>query len=501
MQTDAAGGLPETEFRNWAVTVRKHQPPASMEDYLQGWRDFFDHFAPVVDEWHSRNAGYHENIKKLVKFYVPPGVKVLEVGCATGDLLAATNPSVGVGIDISNEMTKLAKQKYPHLTFQQMAAEELDLGDQKFDYIILSDMVGFFYDIKLVFERLRTVCNPDTRIVIHWYSRLWQPVLTLAEKMGLKFPQPLLNWTTAADIANLLSLAEFEPVYRRQYILVPKRIPFSRFLNRYLSQLPILRHLCLTNWIVARPLHLPARISKPTVSVICACRNEAGNIEQIVRRLPEMGAHTELIFVEGHSKDETLAECRRMNEVFPERDIKVYVQEGKGKCDAVRLGFAKATGDIVMILDADVSVVPEDLTQFYEALVTGKGDFINGSRLVYLMDPEAMRFLNVLGNKFFAAALSLLLGQPVKDTLCGTKVMWRDKYEELARGRTYFGDFDPFGDYDLLFGAAKLNLKIVEVPVRYRQRVYGSTNISRFSDGFLLLRMCRVAAAKLYFVG
>ena len=491
-----------TACRDWAAVARKKQPPASMEDYLHNWEDFFDHYAPMVEKWRGRNAGYHASIAALTSFYVAPGSRVLEVGCGIGDLLAATKPSVGVGIDISGEMVRHARNKYPRLTFHQMPAEKLDLGDRRFDYIILSDMVGFFYDIKLVFERLRTVCHPDTRIVIHWYSRLWQPILTMAEKLGWKYPQPLLNWTAIEDITNLLHLAEYEVVYERKYILIPKRIPLvSRLANRYLAPLPVLRHFCLTNWIVARPLGLPRKPSPPAVSVICPCRNEAGNIEQIARRLPEMGSHTELIFVEGHSQDNTLAECHRVKEAMPGKDIKVFGQEGKGKGDAVRLGFSKATGDILMILDADVSVTPEDMPQFYDAITSGKGEFINGSRLVYLMDPKAMRFLNLLGNKFFALLLSRLLGQTVKDTLCGTKVMWREKYEELARRRSYFGEFDPFGDYDLLFGAAKLNLKIVEIPVRYRQRVYGTTNISRFSDGLLLLRMCRVAAKKLYFVG
>jgi glycosyltransferase involved in cell wall biosynthesis len=213
-----------------------------------------------------------------------------------------------------------------------------------------------------------------------------------------------------------------------------------------------------------------------------------------------MGAHTELIFVEGHSKDNTLEMCRKVAAESPDKDITVYQQQGRGKGDAVRLGFAKAKGDILMILDADVSVQPEDLTQFYDALETGKGDFVNGCRLVYAMDPKAMRFLNVMGNRFFALLLSKLMGQPIKDSLCGTKVMWRKKYEELARNRSYFGVLDPFGDFDLLYGSAKLGLKIVEVPVRYRQRIYGTTNISRFSDGWLLLRMSAKAASKLYFI-
>jgi ubiquinone/menaquinone biosynthesis C-methylase UbiE len=489
------------DYRAWAQAARKSRPPGSMDDYLRGWRGFFDHFAGLADRWKRRNRGYHENIERLMAFYVAPGARVLEVGSGTGDLLAAMKPAYGMGVDISAEMVQIAREKYPELEFLQMAAEELDLGDRKFDYIILSDMVGFFFDIKQVLEQLRRVCHQDSRVILHWHSRLWQPVLMLAESLGLKYPQPMLNWTTPEDIQNLLYLADYDLVGRRNYILLPKRMwMLSRFINRYLAPLPGLRQFTLTNWIIARPVALEGKRQAPTVSVICPCRNEAGNIEEIAQRLPEMGAHTELIFVEGHSKDHTLAECRRVMEAV-DRDIKVFEQEGKGKGDAVRLGFAKASGDILMILDADISVAPEDLPQFYEAIAGGKGEFINGSRLVYVMEPKAMRFLNLLGNRFFALLLSRLIGQSVKDTLCGTKAMWRTKYEELAARRSYFGNLDPFGDYDLLFGAAKLNLKIVEIPVRYRQRTYGETNIRRFSDGLLLLRMCLVAARKLYFVG
>jgi len=474
-----------------------------MEEYLQSWVAFFDHYAATVEQWQCRNAGYHRALAALARFYVPKGSSVLEVGSGTGDLLAATRPRRGVGVDISGEMVRLAEKKHPELEFYQMAAESLDLRGEKFDYILLSDLAGFLFDIRLVFERLRRVCHSETRIVMHWYSRAWQPVLVAAEKLGLKYPQPLLNWTTVEDVVNLLHLTDFEVIQTRKQILMPKRVALvSALANRYLAHLPVVRHLCLTNWLVARPVFRQGGEERtpPSVSVICACRNEAGNIQQIVDRLPSMGSETELIFVEGHSKDDTLAVCRRIAASMPEKNITVLVQEGRGKGDAVRLGFSKAKGDILMILDADASVAPEDLVNFYEALVSGKGEFINGCRLVYTMDPQAMRFLNLLGNRFFALLLSTLIGQPIKDTLCGTKVLWRSRYEELARGRDYFGEFDPFGDFDLLFGAAKLNLKIVEMPIRYRQRTYGATNISRFADGWLLLRMSAKAAAKLFFI-
>lgn len=471
-----------------------------MEEHLRTCEGFFDHYSGSVETWQERNSGYHSALSSLTSFYIPEGAKVLEIGSGTGNLLAGTKPSRGLGIDISGEMVRAASAKYPHLEFRHMPAECFDI-DERFDYIILSDLVGFLYDIRLVFERLRSACHPQTRIIIHWYSRLWQPILSMAEKLGLKYPQPLVNWTSPEDIANLLYLADCEVVLRQRHILVPKRIPLlSAFANRFMAHIPGIRHLCLTNWIVARPMPAAKPDFAPSVSVICPCRNEAGNIQQIADRLPSMGSHTELIFVEGHSQDDTLEQCRRVAASATGRDIKVMVQQGKGKGDAVRLGFTHSTGDIVMILDADISVAPEDLVHFHDAIVNGKGEFVNGCRLVYTMDPAAMRFLNLLGNKFFALLLSRLLGQPVKDTLCGTKVMWRQQYEQLARGRSYFGEFDPFGDFDLLFGAAKLNLKIVEVPVRYRQRIYGTTNISRFADGMLLLRMSAKAAAKLFFV-
>lgn len=498
-----AGTLAEPrDYSRWAVDVRKRRLPADMEEHLRGMEEFFDHYAGSVEKWLKRNAGYHQMIASLCRFYVPESARVLEIGSGTGYLLAATAPSRGLGIDLSPEMVGLARSRHPELEFRCMAAENLELDGEKFDYIILSDLVGFLYDIRLVFERLRLACHAQTRIIIHWYSLLWQPILTLAEKTGLKYPLPLLNWTTREDLGNLLRLADFEVVRNRAHILMPKHVPLvTPLANRLLAQLPLIRSFALTNWMVARPVGLGGERRTPSVSVVCPCRNEAGNIEEIAERLPTMGSRTELIFVEGHSKDNTLEECRRVAAEMPEKDIKVFEQEGRGKGDAVRLGFAKATGDMLMILDADISVAPEDMADFYEALVSGKGDFINGSRLVYTMDPRAMRFLNLLGNKFFALLLSKLMGQPVKDSLCGTKVLWRDSYLKLAAGRGYFGELDPFGDFDLLFGAAKLNLKIIDIPIRYRQRVYGSTNINRFADGSLLLRMCRKAAAKLFFIG
>jgi glycosyltransferase involved in cell wall biosynthesis len=273
-------------------------------------------------------------------------------------------------------------------------------------------------------------------------------------------------------------------------------------LNKYVGNLPLFNQLGLITFLVARSTRQTIKpIDEMTVSVVIPARNEKGNIELLVQRTPNMGKSTEIIFVEGNSTDDTWQEIQRIGELYKDkRPLKWTQQEGKGKGDAVRKGYSIATGDILMILDADMTVPPEDLPKFFQAIASGKGEYINGTRLVYPMEKEAMRTLNLLGNKFFSLAFSWLLGQRLKDTLCGTKVMTRENYLKLSANRAYFGEFDPFGDFDLIFGSAKLNLKFIEVPIRYRARTYGETNISRFKHGWLLLKMVFFALNKIKFL-
>jgi glycosyltransferase involved in cell wall biosynthesis len=234
--------------------------------------------------------------------------------------------------------------------------------------------------------------------------------------------------------------------------------------------------------------------------VIIPCRNEEGHIPSLVERLPELPPNSEFLFVEGNSRDDTEGAIQKAIAANPARPLRFLKQTGRGKGDAVRLGFSAARGEIVLILDSDLGVAPEDIPKFTEALVRGKAEMANGSRLVYPMETEAMRFLNLLANKAFAALFSWILGQQLRDTLCGTKALYREDYERIAANRAYFGDFDPFGDFDLLFGASRLNLRIVDIAVRYHERQYGQTNISRFRHGLLLLRMSVFAANKLKFL-
>jgi SAM-dependent methyltransferase len=456
----------------------------------------FDGLAPRRQAWRNRNRYYYEDQERYYRFLVPEGHSVLELGCADGDLLHTLRPRRGVGIDFSGEMIKAARARYPELEFRRADMEELEAWGETFDFIIMADVVGHLQDIEETFRGIRAFCRPDTRLIVSYYSFLWEPALQLGELMGLKMPQQHQNWLSTEDINNLLLLANFQAIRTEYRLLIPKRVPWlSDLINRYVAPLPIIRHLCLNRYIVARPKSLKAE-TEFSSTILIPCRNEKGNVEAAVTRLPEFGRQQEIIFVEGNSTDGTRDEIERVIEDYPEKDIKLLVQGGQGKGDAVRTGFAAAQGDILMILDGDLTMPPEDLPKFYRALAEDQGEFINGCRLVYPMEKQAMRFLNLLGNKFFSMVFTWLLNQRFKDTLCGTKALFRKDYEKIQAGRAYFGDFDPFGDFDLIFGAVKQNLKVVEVPIRYRERTYGDTNIRRFKHGWLLLRMTLFAFRK-----
>ncbi len=474
--------------------------PDDMRKYRGKHERHWDKVARAMDRWHGLGGGYHRRLKRIYRNLVPAGCRVLEVGCGTGDLLAAVAPSFGVGIDLSPEMLRRARTRHPKLHFVRTDVHELELSTT-FDIIILSDLVNDIYDVQMALENLHACCHRRTRLIINTYSRLWEVPLKAASMLGLSKRRLRQNWLTRHDLSGLLSLADFDVVRGWQEVLWPLRTPLiDDFCNRFLVRIPPLNHLALTNFMVARSDMVPPDHHRPRVSVIVPARNESGNIRQILERTPVMGGGTELVFVEGNSKDDTYETIQKEIAEHPECRCQAMQQEGRGKGDAVRLGFERATGDILMILDADVTVAPEDLVRFYDALASGRCEFANGVRLVYPMEERAMRPANLMGNKFFSLAFSWLLGQPVKDTLCGTKVLWREDYEQVARNRSYFGEFDPFGDFDLLFGAARLNLKILDVPIRYHERTYGKTNISRWRHGVILLGMVFFGGRKLRFV-
>ena len=462
-------------------------------------KSYFNSIAPQRQRWKKRRKYYNRSLEKYFSFVIPAGCSVLEIGCGTGELLHAVKPANGVGIDFSEEMITIARKSFPDLTFLVDDVEELQLNET-FDYIILSDLAMSLWDVQKSFQSLSRVCHDKTKIVISNYNFLWEPTLKLAERLKLKLKQPNQNWLSTQDIKNLLHLTGYEMIKTEKKILIPFYIPLmTPFFNRIIANLPFFNQLNLITLMVARPVKRNESRDY-SVSIIVPARNEKENIENAIKRLPAFGVSQEFVFVEGHSSDQTHEEMLRVQAAYPDKNIKVLIQSGKGKGNAVREGFETATGDILFILDADLTTPPEDMPKFYEALKMNKGEFINGCRLVYPMEKQAMRLLNLIANKSFGVLFSYLLSQPLKDTLCGTKVLFKKDYETIKANRGYFGDFDPFGDFDLLFGAAKLNMKITEIIVRYKDREYGATQISRFRHGWLLIKMCVFAARKIKFI-
>ncbi|MBI4707555.1 MAG: glycosyltransferase [Candidatus Omnitrophica bacterium] len=474
--------------------------------------DYFNSVACERDKWSRRNSYYHEELKKLIKFLIPQDTSVLDIGSSTGELLNSLKPSRGVGIDLSDRMVEVARSKFPHLEFLVQDAQNIQL-QEKFDYVLVAGSLGLFNDVWKAFRGLKKVTNSKSRVVITYYNGLWEPILRIAEKFKLRMPVPYQNWLSCDDLVNLLYLNGYEVIKKGKRLIFPVKVPFiSWFLNKVIANLPLLCNLCLIEYMVAKESG-ETKLQEMSCSVIVPCRNEAGNINLLLSKLPVFNNNSEVIFVDGYSTDGTVEEIiaaipeyrnkfniRLLHQITREDFSKVkenIIKENKmlklGKADAVRKGFDAAKGDILIILDADCTVPPEDIPKFYLTLAESRGEFVNGTRLVYPLEKGAMRIFNLYANDIFGRIFSWLLGQKIKDTLCGTKALTKRAYEKIKESRSYFGDFDPFGDFELLFGAAKQSLKIVELPVRYKPRVYGDIKIERFRHGVLLLKMCFIA--------
>jgi SAM-dependent methyltransferase len=484
-----------------SATLEHSSPPAPAESepFAPEWREYFTRLVQSALPVGGPRRALQRDLIHALRLAIPASASVLEVGVGGGSVLAALPNQVRWGVDALPEALSATGARDPRITLVKGDAMTLSLG-RKFDAIVCDRLCHTTPDVQRVLERMATHLEDDGRIFLTCFNFLWSLPLAVGEKLGMKLPSPHENWFSESALADLFKLADLEVVRFDDRMVLPTELPGAGLLNRFAPKVWPTRTSALYRvYTLARAGGKKA--VKPTVSVVVPARNESGNIEAAVQRTPVMGGGTELIFVEGNSTDDTWATIQRVVRDYKgPLTLKAMQQAGKGKGDAVRKGFSEASGDILMILDADLTVQPEELPKFFDALASGKTDYVHGTRLVYPMEDEAMRFLNRIGNTFFAEAFSFLLDRPIKDTLCGTKVLWKKDYQRIADDRAYFGDFDPFGDFDLIFGAARQNLRILEIPIRYKARTYGETNISRFRHGLLLLRMSAFAAKKIKFV-
>jgi hypothetical protein len=442
---------------------------------LQGGRDFVDTRPP---RWRKYvNTFLAGELSVLTKYY-DRTIQWLSRENDTGMLLGM--------IDAPSKESIGRNEAFPDLTNENISRTA----------VLVNGAFNHEFDIQGLLMQLKSKLSRTSRVIVVLYNPYLRWLYTLANRLGIRKGDLPSTFLTRVDLQNIAKIAGYEIVRQRLAVYCPwKLFGLGDAINRIMPLVPLARRFSLTSIVVLRPLFHQPRLG---VSCVIPARNERGNIENALKRFPDLGCDTEIIFVEGHSSDGTWEEIQRVAQVYGKRfRIKAVQQTGKGKADAVRLGFATATEPLLVILDADLTMPPEMLGRFYDAYCQGYGDFINGSRLVYPMEGSAMQFLNRLGNVFFAKFLSLILDVPIGDSLCGTKLLARHDYQRIVAWRQDFGDFDPFGDFELLFPASILGLGMVDIPVRYLARTYGETNIHRFRHGLLLLKMSGIGLIRL----
>ena len=452
--------------------------------------------------WIRKNHYYYKQINKILKSIVEPNKRVLLLKSDVGEFLDNVHPSYGLGLEYGEELVSTAKQRYPNLHFEQSDFENFKNVKGKWDYILVVSLLDDTFDVLNLFKEINKIAEDRTRVVIINHNSTWYPIVRFAEKLRLKMKQPTLNWLSLQDICNVLYLADIEVIKKDQAVLFPKYIPLiSYLLNKYIARFPGIRRLDYLQVITARRVPEKRNPKDFTCSVVIPCRNEKGNIENAVKRVPKLGKGTEIIFGDDKSTDGTKEEVLRCIKAYPDKNIKLVDSPGICKAKNVWECFKHASGDVLMILDADLTVVPEELHYFFNALIENKGEFINGSRMVYPMEDQAMRGLNMVGNKMFSMIFSHLLGNPIKDTLCGTKVFFKKDFERMQKVFFTWGVEDRWGDYEMLFSASKINLKIIDLPVHYVERTYGETKMNkRIKNGWIMLKMCWAASEKLKYV-
>ena len=356
-----------------------------------------------------------------------------------------------------------------------------------FDLVVITDLFELTDDIYSVFKSIANILNPDGKLLVNSVNPKWNAVLKIFEKLQLKTASQDRAYIHPKKIINIAKSDGYElnQYYSRQ--LFPFRIfGLGKIVNKILEVILLPFNVGIKNYMVFGSYKIENQIKSK--SIIIPAKNEEKNLIPLIKRIPHFNEEYELVVVYGDSKDKTEEVVLNLENVFPELNIKVLKQSSNGKANAVWEAVEVCDMELIAILDSDQSVDPETLEHFFEILENGNADFVNGTRLIYPMEDKAMRTINTLGNKIFQFLISLVIKQKLTDSLCGTKVFKKSSVKKIKYWQNSLSSKDPFGDFDLIFSAAYAGDKILEYPVHYRARVYGETQISRFRDGFKLIK-------------
>ena len=357
--------------------------------------------------------------------------------------------------------------------------------NKKYQRIILTDVVENYDDVFALLNIVSNLLTIDGKLIISSINTKYLILSRTLEFLKLKDSNENTSYIHVKKIRNITSGVglEYQKFYTKQLF------PFSFFyvgnvINKIMEIISFQLNLGIKTYIIFRPAIITN--SKNSKSIIIPAKNEEGNLVELVSRIPKF-ENTEIIFSYGKSKDNTLKVMKQITQSNKLFKFKLVKQTKNGKANAVWEALNVVENDLIAILDADISVDPETLSDFFDIIEKNNADFVNGTRLIYDMEKNSMRFLNRIGNRFFQFFISKIIKEALTDSLCGTKVFKKSYLNDLYFWQNIFGKKDPFGDFDLIFAAAYSGQKIVEMPIVYRERKYGTTQIARFKDGFKLL--------------
>lgn len=475
----------DTLQRHSYTSTRVEQKPTGprRESFSERVIEYFDSIGKEHSLWRSQMAYYVQHTREFLQKVIPADKKILLIGCLSPEILESLNPSVGVGLDVSERLIRRAKDRNTQRNISYVCSLPENYSTHlKFDYVVLLNHVDYSEDLTILMKSLKGFTHADSKVVISMLNPLWHPFIRLASRLRIRIPDCERNLVAAKSLQNILEIQEFRVNEICRRVLVPKPIPLlSQLFNQFLSRLPILNSLCFIQYVIAQPA--PREKQRLSCSVIIPCYNEEGNIAECVRRVPNMGDATEILVVNDGSQDNTQGAVRSLQKKHPNVTLITY-EKNKGKGRAVLEGMKRANGDILMILDADMTVPPEEMVDFYEAIQSGAAEFVSGTRFLYPMEQEAMRLTNFVGNHLFSKLVQIIVGAEYSDTLCGTKAFLRSQFADFRLE-------DPrWGDFDLIFHAARRKLRCMQIPVHYKSRIHGVSKMKAFSSGISFLKLC-----------
>tara|TARA_B110000977_G_scaffold125183_1_gene160299 strand:+ start:1495 stop:2904 length:1410 start_codon:yes stop_codon:yes gene_type:complete len=363
------------------------------------------------------------------------------------------------------------------LTKSEIKKEDEINKNLNFDHIVIADIEHQKFITKNLIDLNEKIDN-ECRVIVLSKSIFWSTLINFYKKIKNIGPDKN-NFLPYSNLRKIFLNTNFEIVKNEKIIFFPFQFSLlTKFINQ-IFRFPVLNFFCMINLTVLKKVQKKNyQAEGKKISFIIPCKNEGGNIKFFYEKIINSTINAEFLFGNDNSSDNTLDEIKKLQQAIPNKEIKIYDGPGVCKSENVYKGINLASGEIILIYDADLTVSFDDLVNSINLLLKTDADFINCTRMIMPQQKNAMKFLNFYGNLFFAFLFSILFKQKITDTLCGTKIFFKKDWEQIKKYNNTWGAKDLWGDFDLLLGAYKNNLKIVENPISYTDRKEDETKMT-----------------------